>query len=353
MKTIYHIFPAHMFHLSAQIIKAFSTQLMMFNHAFIVYSASEKEKDVYLELSKVINYSLMILQSPSEVRAYLKKNDNILVHSLIPPVTRTLILHHYKNVSVVCWGSGIKLNSFRNYLLYPIKFLLYHSFKNMITLMTPDADYLKKYYLIRNVHNQPYIGERELELERYLEKRVQSKSNKKPCIFIGNNHSCLTSYLDITRHYMLRLGNRGKICYMLNYDLDTNLPEYKELIEVCTKNNIIYEIDQQIYNLYEYAAYIDRCDIYICGEMRQTGLAAIYTALRLKKKIYLNGNNYNWIKQIGCYTHHINELKENNVDDLLRPEEESILESNYKIIKQFESLELKKNGWFHILDKLI
>lgn len=348
-KVIYHVFPSRMTHLSPQLISAYSKSFKEFKQRFIVYG-DESEYEIYKSMShKVVD--IVCISTTKELGKLVSKDDHIILHSLIPDICKYIFFHSYKNVSVVCWGSGIKLVTFKNYLLYPLKFLLYRSFKYMITLMEPDKTYLQEKYFLKKVINQPYIGEREYELDKYMKTRTfveDSKSLRN--VYVGNNSTCINSYLEIAENSLVSYKNDISLQFMFNYDYCQDATSVIRLKRFCDITYPTYSFNTELYGLSEYASYIDKCDIYICGEDRQTGLAAIYTALRLGKKIYLKGNNYDWITSLGCIVHHTNELKKISSDEFLSRDSDSIIENNRKVIENFENIETKIEAWHRILD---
>lgn len=293
---------------------------------------------------------ILFISDTKDLSKLVPKDKHVILHSLIPEICKYTFFHAYKNVSVVCWGSGIKLVSLKNYLLYPLKFLLYHSFKYMITLMEPDRAYLKRKYLIKNVLNQPYIGEREIELKTYIAIRTVPEKSKLKNIYVGNNSTCVKSYLKVAQNYLLHFNGGFNLQFMLHYDYSSDDKEIIALKEFCDLNYPLYSFNTELLNLKQYVAYIDKCDIYICDEERQTGLAAIYTALRLGKKLYLNGNNYDWVTSLGCIVHHTSELLNSSFEDFIAEDSDETIKNNQIKIEEFENLEHKIKQWSNILN---
>ena len=344
-----------MTHLSPQLIRTFNSLFNNFDHHFIIYLHKGDSAEKYQDLLDNKKFNISIINKTSELKHLINKKDSVLLHSLMPEVSLYLISHFYSKVSVVCWGSGIKLVNLKNYILYPVKLLIYHSYRYMITLMEPDKNYLKKVYFIKNILNQPYIGEREKVLSEYLKERefaANDRTAPNNLIYIGNNSSCKESYLFLAKNYLSRIGDELNVQFMLHYDYDPNDSIYSEIENICKDRFKSFSFNTNFYNLYEYARYIDKCQVYICGESRQTGLGAIYTAIRLGKKIYLNGNNYDWIISLGCKIHHINELRHVTINQLLEPENMDIIINNSKIIDRLESFENKIKGWNRALSDL-
>lgn len=213
--------------------------------------------------------------------------------------------------------------------------------------------YLKNKYFVKNIINQPYIGEREIELKRYIENRSVSKGKDRvKNIYIGNNSTCIKSYLRIAQNYLRRFSGEFNLHFMLHYDYRSDDKEIIELKDFCDLNYTSFAFNTDLLNLQEYVAYIDKCDIYICDEERQTGLAAIYTALHLGKKLYLNGNNYEWMTSLGCQVHHTKELLNISLEEFLEEDPEFIIRSNQDIIRNFENIENKIISWNRILNLL-
>lgn len=348
---IYHIFPSHVTHLSPQLISVFYKQFPQFKQSFIVFGKDCKSV-VYEKLSIEVK-NMFFANDINELVKIVSKDSHILLHSLIPEACKYFYFHKYSNVSVVCWGSGIKMVSFKNYIMYPLKLLLYHSFKNMITLMDPDRLYLQNKYGIRNLINQPYLGERECELQKYMDNRDNSTNSQNDnVVFVGNNSTCIKSYIKIAQKKLVKFKDEIDLRFMFHYDYDNHDLKILKLRRICDDNYPNYTFNKDLYNLYDYAEYLDCCNIYICDETRQTGLAAIYTLLKLGKKLYLNGNNYDWVTSLGCKVHHTDELERSSSLDFLAPDSILVTQNNYNCIASFECMENKIKAWNNIL-KLI
>lgn len=349
MKNIYHVFTANRLHLVPQIIRGFYEKVNSVNHVFILWKCDDRNRNVYLSLKEEIGIEEMYFAfSLKELESFLpSKSVIIILHSINLEYTFFLLKNKYVNVNGVFWGSGIRLNNLKNYLFYPIKFLLYHQFKTIVTLMQPDKISLQNNYGLKNVKLIPYIGERELILRTDIFNDFIDGN----IIYIGNNSSCLASYLKLSKGVLWRFRQVANIRFMLNYDLSYS-EEYHKLLIFCKKYYNSSKLDTDFYNIKEYIDYMNKCSIYICGEDRQTGLGAIYTLLNLGKKIFLQGNNYLWIKSLGCHIYHIDDIKKMSYQQLISPLNLRHKKENRNIIRKFENTDCKIDMWNEYLKSL-
>ena len=94
---------------------------------------------------------------------------------------------------------------------------------------------------------------------------------------------------------------------------------------------------------------MNNCDIYICAAQKQSGLGAIYTCLRLGKKVFLTEINYEWIKSLGCHIFSVDEIDKMEPEDFLEDlsYEEKI--NNYRAIKSYLNIEQILKKWNEFL----
>ena len=113
------------------------------------------------------------------------------------------------------------------------------------------------------------------------------------------------------------------------------------------RNNFI--LDTKLYPLNEYYSYMNNCDIYICAAQGQSGLGAIYTCLRLGKKVFLSGINYEWMKSLGCHVFHVDEIDKMEPKDFLDDISYKEKIDNYRIIRSYLNIEQILNKWNEFL----
>ena len=101
----------------------------------------------------------------------------------------------------------------------------------------------------------------------------------------------------------------------------------------------------------EYLDFLKGYDIYICGELRQTGLGAINRALRLGIKVYLNGNNLEWFKQLGCVVYSTSQIPQQSFDLFEAPLSIDERITNYNCITTFLDESETLNKWVNYIEK--
>ena len=143
------------------------------------------------------------------------------------------------------------------------------------------------------------INEDESELDLFC-KHLSSQgsvNSDKPVVLLGNSQYWIRSYIDMLQVLSPYKG-RIKVQCMLNYPFEKK-ESYFELISLGKslfgddfKTNEEYYLDRK-----DYINYMNSCDIYVCAVKKQTGLGAISTCLLLGKRIYITGNNLEWVRQ--------------------------------------------------------
>lgn len=336
---IYHIFTPNRLHLVPQILTSFD-KLIEADQIYVLLKCNNECRIVYNDIQLRIRGQIVYANSNKEVCKLVKnKKSIVLMHSILPYCTLQLMIHNYKNVNAVCWGSGLKLSSLKNILYYPFKLLLYNYYSSIITLMTPDKKILERIYFVRKVSVIPYIGERERLIKDITLTNVPNNR-----IYIGNNPSCLSSYYEVASSLLFKFRNYINVDFMFNYSFDYT-KQYKALEDLCKKSYPCYRLNKEFYDIDSYLHYMNQCSIFICAEMRQTGLGAIYTCLYLGKKVFLRGNNLSWIKSLGCIVYSIDSLSSMSYKDFIQPlsNEERII--NRSIMEKLDNIETKIKEW--------
>lgn len=319
---IYHLFYANRYHLSPNIIDA-TLSCSIKKHYFLIIGDDKTSWDTYSEIFQNYDFKNYIFsKSLSKLFISVPKEAPIILHGDSYEWMTFLILKQFKNVNWICWGSGTTLNkSVKSYLSYPVKYIIYHCLNSIVTLMTPDRESLSYCFKLKKIETISYYGKKNQILDSWIDNTRCKKGIKQYfTIYLGNNSTCLESYIYIVKTYLNRFSNRDMLVRcMLHYDLDKN-QTYYHLVE--TGKEIFQEqfcLDTDLYNIDEYFQYMSKCDTYICGVDRQTGLGAINACLRLGKKMYLSGNNYNWITSFGAKVFHVKELEYISFEDFITP----------------------------------
>lgn len=332
---IYHIFPANIYHLSPQLIRSIVVKTPQ-DHMFFLIGQTNKQTDwsIYENIFNELNFSSFQLFDNNSAffkKSKLKKDAFIILHSDSYNWKIHFSKNNFKNVHWICWGSGVdvKLN-LKSLVSYLLKILIYARFRSIITLSLKDKEKLQKKFRIKNVENISYF-ESVNDLFDFNKKNLKSEYKKEVSVFIGNNSSAISTYLPLLRKLEVYKSSIN-ITAMLNYDLAKN-NIYKELLEVGLDiYGLNFKTDENFYSLKDFPLYINKCDIYVCSVEEQTGLGAIYSALKLGKKIFLAGNNYEYITSLGCKISHVDEIEKMKVEDFIRPLPLEIQYYNFDLI---------------------
>lgn len=323
MLHIYHIFDATASHLSVNLIEAI-VKKSSYKHFFILIG-EESKKYLYVNMFEKCKWKDYIYFNSFidfKKSVILKKNDCILIHAGQYSWMLFFFLKRYSNVNWVCWGSGMVLGStLRSKMSFFFKYVLYNYFYSIVVLMTPELDYAKKIYKIKNIFHIPYLGIMD-DLYGFSEEKIKAslfyRNEDKIVVFLGNNFYSIPSYITML-DTLYHLKGKIEIHCMVNYSLD----EYNECyVELCQKGKSMYGKDfvvhTEFYDLKDYPDFMNLCDVYICDMNKQTGLGAIHTCIRLGKKLYLAGNNYDYIKGQNYIVHSCDELNNITKEELVK-----------------------------------
>lgn len=305
---IVHVFTADRYHLVPLISKGFATVYKNdANHFFLFYGTKNTN---FLMYSKSLNevgftdYSFCNT-TLSYIRLIKKhRRDSILFHAGSYSWFLYAFVCGCRYVNWVCWGSGAQINNRGlSYFVSPLKRVLYKHFSSIVTLMDEDRKSIihdfgvpqHKIFTISYMSLGDCITEYDILSKRLLN---QNKGmNGKPSILLGNNPGCIKYYILLLRD-LAKFSGQVVIHCMLNYSLKKD-DDYNELCRIGTSLfSSDFICDETFYSdRIDYIHYMNQCDIYICGNERQSGLGAIETCLKLGKKVYLTGKNLSWIRQ--------------------------------------------------------
>ena len=153
-RYIYHILNANASHLSLQIVTAILLR-SAHKHFFILIGEKNKKElydKIFLENNKD-NY--LYFSSFKEFRkssSFVQKKDCILMHAGSYLWMLFFFIHQYRNVNWICWGAGMVLSKrLLSKCSFIVKYLLYNWFNSVVVLMTPELEYARKVYHIKNV----------------------------------------------------------------------------------------------------------------------------------------------------------------------------------------------------------
>lgn len=357
---IIHILPPKRYHLTPSIATKFLELEKGHSFQYVLYCEQEFDIEKYQKLFESINFSNYVFcQSKWELFKYMyKKNknavlchsDDFLYYSII------LLLAGCKNISWVCWGAGTTpFRGVKGKVLEIYCRKLYSIVNNIITLMSGDKDSLIKNYQVRSsiIHTIPY-GFKSLSPDAavvYRKLRSQKRNKKKVSVVLGNNPTNIDDYiamLDRLKHYS---GSITIEC-MLNYSLKKD-NRYYDLLE--KGSNLFgddFSTDEVLRNKEDYIQKMNEYDIYICSSKRQTGLGAIYAMLKLGKKVFIAGKNYNWIKnEYNSFIFNADSIGKNlSFSDFSTPL--TLDEQEYNLLSNLAKYEENKKKWIDLLNKI-
>lgn len=316
-KTIVHILQGKTYHLSPAISCSYLKNSSQFNHAFILYG---KNIDRNRYIDRYTKYDFNNYMFCENIYQFMKlvykfRRNDIIFHagSYLQMLIAQLLCN---NVNWVCWGAGAgKPRSLKGKIFFRVKKFIYNKFNKIVVLMTPDKLSIESIYNVSadKINVIPYMGSAEKDYsDVYYKLRAEHVygENGKPLILLGNNNFSKKSYIELIK---LLSKYKGKILVqcMLHYSLEKD-NTYYELIKIGQEVfGDDFRSNEEFYEFDDYLKYMNKCDIYICGVDKQTGLGAIVTCLRLGKKIYLTGDNYNWINsKYGAKIFHLDEINE-------------------------------------------
>ena len=220
-----------------------------------------------------------------------------------------LLLHcgYFANVSWVCWNWRTPV---RPPLLTPrgihyhIKRYAMRGHRSIVCLMSPDSEEVKEYTALSadKICTMPYPSA--ISAPRDVRHELETPIR----ILLGNNAYLLTLYPKIVD----ALGEAGvpvEVCIMVPYGAnDAAVSDFKKNLSPAGNVHISYWSD--MVSADEYLERLATFDYYVCPAVQQSGLGAIYRAMRLGAVCFLDGANYEWIKSSGGIVFHISELGE-------------------------------------------
>ncbi|MBB4120078.1 hypothetical protein GGR32_002390 [Mesonia hippocampi] len=345
---IIHIFTADRFHLVPTILKGF---LQLQEPQFYVLARTkEDERDsVYIDIFRDFNNkSFEITHSFKELKTVSKnfKDNKIILHGVPYKWMLFFYLRGFTNVSWICWGAGTRINNknWKSIVFTPFKRMIYTSFSKIGVLMPHDEASLRKDYGIKECVLLSYfgsLGKFPYSLEN-LTKEGNTSSIKK--IYLGNNSSSLQTYLPLAEK-LSRFKKNLYVNCMINYTFQESSISLKlrEVGKAIYGDNFF--MDETLYTLEDYYKYMNKCDIYICDVKGQSGLGAIFTCLRLGKKVFLSGINYDFMKLLGAVVFHVNEIDSMSKEAFFEELTYTDKVKNYKIIDNYLDKEIIIDKW--------
>lgn len=352
-KEVVHILPGRAYHLSPNIACSYLENIPQFNHVVVLYGKNVNKKK-YSDRFALFKYEkyFFIKNALLFVVFILKHRKSVIIfHSGEYWQMLVCIASFCRSINWVCWGSGCNQpESFIGKKIVWLKKFIYSRLSKIVVLMTPDKLSLETYYMVsaNKIQVIPYMGvgyEKADSIYNDLRQKHVFAESGKVLVLLGNNNFSKKSYIDLVKRLSVYKGKILVQC-MLHYSLNKD-KEYYELLRIgkdifgedFRSNEEFYEKNE------EYVRYMNKCDIYICGVEKQTGLGAIGACLRLGKKVYITGNNYDWITS----NYHAKVFRSDDIKESLPFEEFAKdltfeeREYNYNCMKQKTTVELWKS----------
>ena len=372
---IYHVINANMFHQAPNIIKytlQFAPQTNKCGaseHFFLLstctkvsyLSKMEETYDVYKEIFSefnVKNYlfvetSFALLNRVSKIR----KTDKLILHGFSSLFGKTDFLwaacllrgrRFCKSIILIVWnGTTLKLKQKgqAGYILRNmIKKKVFSDLGYLITLSFDDEKRAKRLYPRANVISSNTIMDHYNVFNTYKKKHRRDNKYVKIMVshsaFAHNNHFETFQLLAPFRHENIKV-----IC-PLSYG---NREYQEEIIEKGIElfgDRFVYFRD--LLSLPDYYSLLATLDIFIPGCNIQSGLHVVLFGLCTGIKMYLRGNNLNYVKDLGFDVNSFTELSEASFEELIQPISEVTLSKNDRLARKCFGPEEKIETWKQI-----
>lgn len=329
------------------------------NQKFILYGECNNSiRAKYESLFKDSrNLDFYYIKNITSLYLFLRKNkgERCILHGLTYDVMLCVLVTGIKT-NWVCWGAGASINKSnpKSIIFTPIKKYIYNHFKTVVVLLSGDKVTLERDFNVKNIIILPYyshiaIAKRNFYVELINNRRTEYNGQCRKKILLGNSAHNIPSYYELL--YKLRqFRSEIEIHCMMQYP---NIGQDEMNNFICKADAILGEniiVDRVMMNHEEYMQYMNGYDIYLCGNNNQSGLGAISACLRLGKKVFLTGKNYEWISSLGYEVFDVKSLNKMDSETFL---EDLSIESQKKHFDMlYEELLSYKKQWIEYLNLL-
>lgn len=274
---------------------------------------------------------------------------HILIHAECS-VLFSLILSFRYNIkkNLVIWGS---VHNPVNYskIYYKLRRRLYHSYSNIVCLMNEDCGRFEKFYNYRNSVFIPYNSRFPSVAKELQKRKINNNTNR---ILLGNSGCCIKYYTDDIKLLGLFKDNNIFVDCMLNYGSTED--ENNTLIKLGSSIfGSRFQVHTSLWGIEDYYNFMKDFDIYISSRLDQSGLGAIYLSLLLGMKLFLAGNNYSYLKNLGVNvfpTDQIKSLSYNQMIGSLTIEQKEI---NFSIINNLLDNKNINKKWEELYTRIL
>jgi hypothetical protein len=98
----------------------------------------------------------------------------------------------------------------------------------------------------------------------------------------------------------------------------------------------------------EYADYLKKQDVYVCYVPTQTGLGAIYHMLLFGKKVYLQGFNLEWIRQLGFVVFDASDISRESFETFSTLLSDQQKQHNFRLMQEWFDVDKACRRWEHL-----
>ncbi|WP_455674371.1 TDP-N-acetylfucosamine:lipid II N-acetylfucosaminyltransferase [Phocaeicola sp.] len=353
---IIHVFYLPNHHLNLSIIESFvcmATENDDIKLIFLIVGSEKQYYEIYEKRFRELKIeNFLFIDRLALLWNYARRNrsQSYLLHGIPYKYIACLVLSNIEKLNWVCWGAGARINrkNAKSILFTPVKKFLYKNFSSVLTLMTGDKISLEHDFKLDNVRVMPYFSIKHTKLRDmfYSLLRNPSINRGRIRVLLGNNSWCLPTYYDLLKK-ISKYNATIEVHCMLQYPKIGEKEKNKILSLGESLFGKYFFLDMEILPTEEYIHYMNSFDIYICACEEQSGLGAVSTCLKLGKKIYLAGLNYDWIASQKFCIFHIEDI---NADDFLI--ELSQKDKAYNIDRWYYTRSFLKGVWIDYLREI-
>lgn len=367
---IYHFFSAKYIHLTPFIIQSIidtrERTLKNVNDEFLFYientSGSVFEKvdieGIYKQLRETnpttkfkfvtskFKLFMALLKATSKDLIFLHSSLNYRVLAILNII---LYLFSWKSkaqtISYVCWGGDFgynnqfkKCSTLKEKILAHIYSKVWPTYRNIITLIEKDAEYVKTIYHTDNVQTIPYPSYR---------KAVHVHKDSHPLRIMVSHSGWPHNHHIETLNLLSRFKNEDveiicPLCYGDPKYIEKVITEGKKIFN----NRFKYFID--LMNSDDYIELVRTCHIFITGADIQTGLGAINLHIEGNSKVFLRGILYDELINQGYKIYNYSDIKTLSYDEMIKPNDDNNNElCNLLRHNTFESTVNKLNALYN------
>jgi len=246
-----------------------------------------------------------------------------------------------KHLVYIHWGGNIFRNGrFWKFRLWGISLFI----SRIFVLMKPEIEYFKRIMPLNKIAILPYWGGQPFAL------RQRDQPDKRSIVF-GNNRYGMKGWGRILSE--MKGGEFHEIICMMNYGGENNEEEMRLFIEEWgRKFGRAFKPWKSLVSLEEYYATMKSSQFYVCPMPEQSGLGAIYTSIEYGKAIFLRGDNYKWLQEMGIRAGNLDDMPDfsyKTMEDFL-PSEKEHKENLLKLNAYFRKCGADES-WYNNLTK--